>query len=760
MTAVAPADILDPTADLAWIIEDSASDSLRESSREARFTVSNGFLGVRCSRTINQSGRLVLPPRTYVAGLFDTASPDGPVSALVPAADWLQLRATVDGALREHDGDVSPLRLVLDMRRGMVLTESHRHEEDALGFRARTLHLVSRRSRALGLQLVEIRIDSGESELTLEACIEEDATALVSERMEQNVAVWHTKQSGKRLGMAVAATLTIDGEVVAPAENGELTWSWNWKSRAGHVVTFERTVAITRGDTSSSDAGEEALSELDAANGIGWRGVLAEHEAAWKQRWECSDVVVEGDAAAQQALRFAVYHLIGAADPTDDRVSIGARGLTGEDYHGHVFWDTEIYLVPFYVLTWPEAARALLMYRFHTLDGARSKARGMGWRGALYAWESADTGEETAPEQIIGADQAVVAILSGRQEQHISADVAYAVWQYWDVTQDTGFLLEAGAEILLETGRFWASRAMAEPDGLRHIRGVIGPDEYHEHIDDNAFTNVMARWNIRRALDVAGLLHERWPERWAQISQSLKLDAAELEGWRDAAETMAVCVDLKSGIYEQFAGYFNLEQIDLMQYAGRSVPMDVVLGRERTQQSQVVKQADVVALLALLPEEFAGASAMANFRYYEPRCGHGSSLSRAMHALVAARLGDRDMALRYFEETAAIDLADGQAAIAGGVHIAAQGGIWMTAVFGFAGLHLREDGLAIDPHLPDRFDRLAFRVRWRGRHIAINIDRRKKLLEATLEEGDAMSVYVKGEKHELERARTLREVLG
>jgi hypothetical protein len=217
MTAVAPADILDPTADLAWIIEDSASDSLRESSREARFTVSNGFLGVRCSRTINQSGRLVLPPRTYVAGLFDTASPDGPVSALVPAADWLQLRATVDGALREHDGDVSPLRLVLDMRRGMVLTESHRHEEDALGFRARTLHLVSRRSRALGLQLVEIRIDSGESELTLEACIEEDATALVSERMEQNVAVWHTKQSGKRLGMAVAATLTIDGEVVAPA---------------------------------------------------------------------------------------------------------------------------------------------------------------------------------------------------------------------------------------------------------------------------------------------------------------------------------------------------------------------------------------------------------------------------------------------------------------------------------------------------------------------------------------------------------------
>ena len=410
-------------------------------------------------------------------------------------------------------------------------------------------------------------------------------------------------------------------------------------------------------------------------------------------------------------------------------------------------------------MTWPEAARALLMYRFYTLDGARAKARTMGWRGALYAWESADTGDETAPEHVIGADRAVVAILSGRQEQHISADVAYAVWQYWNATQDVGFLLEAGAEILFETARFWASRAVAEPDGLRHVRGVIGPDEYHEHIDDNAFTNVMARWNIRRALDVARQLRERWPERWTEISQRLKLDAAELEQWRDAAETMAVCLDATSGIYEQFAGYFNLEQIDLTQYAGRSVPMDVVLGRERTQQSQVVKQADVVALLALLPEEFAGPSATANFRYYEPRCGHGSSLSRAMHALVAARLGDRDTALRYFEETAAIDLGDAQAAIAGGVHIAAQGGIWMTAVFGFAGLRLREDGLALDPHLPDRWDSLAFRVQWRGRHVAISIGPRK-LLEVTLEEGDAMSVYVNGAKHELERTRRLQEVLG
>jgi len=202
-----------------------------------------------------------------------------------------------------------------------------------------------------------------------------------------------------------------------------------------------------------------------------------------------------------------VYHLNGAANPSDEHVSIGARALTGDDYRGHVFWDTEIYLLPFYTMTWPEAARSLLMYRFRTLDGARGKAAAMGWRGALYAWESADTGDETTPEHVIGPDRQVIAVLCGKQEQHISADVAYAVWQYWLASGDEGFLLDAGAEILLETGRFWASRAQLESDGRGHIRGVIGPDEYHEHIDDNAFTNVMARGNIRR--DRGGVIAPR-----------------------------------------------------------------------------------------------------------------------------------------------------------------------------------------------------------------------------------------------------------
>ena len=414
-----------------------------------------------------------------------------------------------------------------------------------------------------------------------------------------------------------------------------------------------------------------AEAALGHACRLGWRRVLDAHEAAWADRWRCSDIEIDGDPEAQLALRFASYHLDGAANPDDERVSIGARALTGDSYLGHVFWDTEIYLLPFYILTWPEAARALLMYRYHTLGGARAKAVRMGWRGAMYAWESADTGEEATPEQILGPDGNLVEVLCGTQQQHISADIAYAVWQYWQATLDEAFLLDAGAEILLETARFWASRAERDADGSRHIRGVIGPDEYHEHIDDNAFTNVMAGWNIRRGLDVAAMLRDRWPERWASLSGRLVLDDAELTQWQTVAETLVTGFDPKTGLFEQFAGFYGLENVDLAEYAGRTVPMDVVLGRERTQRSKVIKQADVVALLALLPEAFDEAAKTANFRYYEPRCGHGSSLSRAMHGLVAARLGDTDMALRHFRATAAIDLADMGGA--GGVHIAGLG---------------------------------------------------------------------------------------
>ena len=300
---------------------------------------------------------------------------------------------------------------------------------------------------------------------------------------------------------------------------------------------------------------------------------------------------------------------------------------------------------------------------------------------------------------------------------------------------------------------------MLEADGLRHICGVIGPDEYHEDIDDNAYTNVMARWNIRRALDAVEILRERWPETWKHLSSKLRLQQAELDEWRQAADAIVDGLAARTGLFEQFDGFFGLEYIDLDDYAGRSVPLDVVLGRERTQNTQVVKQADVVALLALLPEEFPGDMPSKNFRYYEPRCGHGSSLSPSMHGVVAARIGDVEMALRYLRQSAAIDLSDSVVGIGGGVHIAALGGNWMVAVLGFAGLAARSDGISLDPKLPSAWRKLAFAVQWRGRSLKIRIDQDEQIVEAEIDGGEPMTLGINGDAYELRQGQSVQAPL-
>lgn len=744
-------DALEPTADPSWRLTEVGYDPLRESSRQSRFALSNGFLGIRSERAFTRGERWVAPSRTYVAGLFDTPCAEGAVPMLMPAADWLQVRVLLAGGPLVHEpGEVPSHRMTLDMRRGLLLTDC-RHANTLVSLRVRELRLVSLSDRSIGLQRIRLEIEEGSVEVTLEASLDGAAPALVPERLKQNRGLWRTRRSGRPLAMAWATTLSVDDAIRQPTALGEGQSSWTWTTRPGQVVEFERVVAVARGEHDDGDVVGYADDHLAVATRIGWRGVVSEHEAAWAERWACSDIEIDGDPAAQQALRFAVYHLNGAANPDDERVSIAARALTGPDYAGHVFWDTEIFLLPFYCLTWPEAARALLMYRFHTLDAARAKAKRLGWRGALYAWESADTGDEATPDHVVGPDRQVLDILCGTQEQHISADVAYAVWQYWTATGDEAFLRSAGAEILLETARFWSSRAVAEADGKRHIRGVIGPDEYHETIDDNAFTNVMARCNIERGLEVADLFRERWPERWTELSGRLDLTDTELDQWREVVETIATGLDADTGLFEQFEGYAALEDIDLTHYAGRSVPMDVVLGRERTRRSQVIKQADVVALLALLPEAFAGDTADLNFRHYEPRCGHGSSLSTTMHGLVAARLGETEKALDYFHRTAAIDLGDTKVAIAGGIHIAALGGLWLIAVFGFAGVCLSSESIRLAPNLPANWTRLSFRVQWRGRRIKVVIDQSHTTLEAILESGDPLTIVVGGGHHVVDR---------
>jgi kojibiose phosphorylase len=522
-------------------------------------------------------------------------------------------------------------------------------------------------------------------------------------------------------------------------EHGEERWTW--KAGLGETVRLDRILAVYTSRDVASPA-KAARDRLASTRARGLRAATGAHIDAWRRKWDAADIRVVGDEKAQRALRFAIYHLIATANPAEEHVSIGARGLTGEAYRGHVFWDTEIYMLPFYVFTDPPAARALLMYRYHTLDAARRKAKAQGYDGALYAWESADTGDEVTPQTVVAPDGRLVLIQTGEREHHISADIAYGVWQYWRATGDDAFMASAGTEILVETARFWASRAQVESDGRAHIRQVIGPDEYHELVDDNAYTNAMAAFNLERAADAVTILGREQPDHWQRLSAQLGISENEPRSWRALARKLITGFDPATGLFEQFAGYFQLEEIDATAHRGCPTPIDVCLGAERIGRSKAIKQADVVALSALLWDKWPVSVHEANFRYYEPRTAHGSSLSPAVHALVAARLGDLTRAQAHFRQAAQIDLANNLGNAAGGVHMGALGGLWQAAVFGTAGLQVREDGIAVDPHLLPGWAELAFPVQWRGRLLRLRFEADPRRIEVAVEQGDELTVAV------------------
>ena len=453
-----------------------------------------------------------------------------------------------------------------------------------------------------------------------------------------------------------------------------------------------------------------ALAGLDSAREAGFETLLAEHRRAWAERWESAGVVVEGDPELQLALRFALFHLM-ASVADDGEAPVGARGLSGPGYRGHVFWDSDVFVLPFLAATHPPAARAMLEYRVRRLDAARAAAARAGHAGARFPWESAAEGNDVTPAVAQLATGELVPIRTGEAEEHITADVAWAAACYLDWTGDEEFAAGPGRELLVETARYWASRVRLS-GGRGHIYGVIGPDEYHQPVDDNAFTNVMARWNLRAAARLDG-------------------DGAERAAWLRVAEALVDGLDPMSGLYEQFAGFFRLEPVVIADVAPRRpIAADLLLGRERTTGAQVLKQADVLMLHHLVPDEVAPGSLLPNLDFYEPRTAHGSSLSPAVHASLLARAGRFREALRALRIAARIDLDDLTTSTAGGLHLATMGGLWQALVFGFAGVRPRGGALVVDPRLPPEWGAIELRLRFRGSPLRLHIHRGGVELEA------------------------------
>lgn len=471
---------------------------------------------------------------------------------------------------------------------------------------------------------------------------------------------------------------------------------------AGGIRCVERLAAYT---SEPSEEPADAGILLDRLDDLGFERLLTAQRSAWATRWGAADIEIEGDPETQLAVRFALFHLMATATDRGES-SVAARGLSGPAYAGHVFWDTDVFVLPFLAATHPPAARAVLEYRIRRIAPARSAAASRGFRGARFPWESASTGEDVTPREGRTSSGTLVPISTGEQEEHISADVAWAAVHYAAWTSDTEFLGGPGAPLLLDTASYWQSRLEPDGNGRLHIRHVIGPDEYHEDVDDNVFTNLMARWNLRAAADLIEKIHP---------------GAAEADGMRETAGRIVDGYDPATRRYEQFAGYFALEPILVAAVARPPVAADLLLGRERTRRSQIIKQADVLMAHHLIPDETARDSLRPNLDFYLPRTAHGSSLSPAIHASLLARAGRSDEALTLLRLACRVDLDDLTGTTAGGLHLATMGGVWQAIVFGFAGVRPTEDALLLDPILPREWERLTIRLCHGGHPIKLSI---------------------------------------
>jgi len=343
-------------------------------------------------------------------------------------------------------------------------------------------------------------------------------------------------------------------------------------ARSGQTVTLTKFVGLA----TSRDGDSPLKMALEcAAQPEDWEAALKAQKQAWEQEWQGCEISIEGDEESEIAVRFSLFQLLIAAPRHDNRVNIGAKTLSGFGYRGHAFWDTEIFMLPVFTYTAPRIARNLLDYRHITLPAAREKALLAGYEGAWFAWESAETGEEVTPTWVpdFHDKKKLARVWTGDLAIHISADVAYATWQYWRATGDDAWFAKYGAELMLDTAKFFASRAEWQPEhGCYAYSDVIGPDEYHDHNDNNAYTNRLAQWNIQKALETLNWLQQNQPEKAAELTQALNLTPERLSKWQDVAEKICLRVE-PNGLIEQFDGFFALKDVNLADYEPRAKSM-------------------------------------------------------------------------------------------------------------------------------------------------------------------------------------------
>jgi len=716
-----------------WTLIEPQFDPAQLHSRETVFAIGNGYMGTRGSF---EEGYPDAWPATLVHGVYDDVP--GVYTELANCPDWLALTIAIDGdRLRLDRGEILHYERKLDLQNG-ILSRSVRWRSPTgntvdLQFE-RFASLADHQVLGLCCQITPIDFNGTiEVQSSINGYPDNQGfnhwEQLDRGKMDQGV--WlqvRTRSSHIELGMAAKMTATgTDAlwQITNPLDYPTLAIAFI--ATEGQTVGVEKIVTLF---TSQDVELPVQVAQAKLSNLPSYAVLLSAHQQAWKEAWQQSDIEIEGDINAQLAVRYNLFQLfIGACShimgecPGNSRVSVPAKTLSGLGYRGHVFWDTEIFILPFFTLTQPDIARSLLTYRYHTLDGARRKAAHSGYKGAMFAWESAATGDEMTPRWSILTDPYAEAsrIWCRDREIHISADIAYAVWQYWQVTSDDIWLRDYGAEVILDTAIFWMSRLEWNAKQERfELSGVIGADEYHEQVNNNAYTNRMVQWHLEKAVAVYEWLQRIFPDRAAELAQRLQLTPEKLLQFQAAIAQMYIPYDAKTGLIEQFEGFFQLKDVNLSDYEPRDRSIQAVLGMDETNQSQVLKQPDVLMLLYLMRDTqaflYRPDVLQKNWNYYAPRTDstYGSSLCPAIHSILAANLGEAEDAYKHFMQACLVDLENSRGNTADGIHAASAGGVWQAVVFGFAGIQLKDSIPIAIPHLPPTWTRLKFKLNWRG----------------------------------------------
>jgi kojibiose phosphorylase len=715
-----------------WLVIDTVEGEFNPTQlhhKETVFTLSNGYLGTRGSFEEGYPGDR---PATLINGVYDSVPVA--VTELANCPNWLPLNLMIGGErFRLDQGKVLSYKRWLDLHRGILSRDIHWQSPAGhlLNLRFdRFASLADEHLLALRCQVTSINYAGPIEVHTSLNGYAENEGLLHWDYLDQagsDHLIWlHVRSRHSKIDLGMAARLAVTGvelEKTLPLGfQGCPTLVTQFQIEPGQTTTLEKVVSVF---TSRDTPAPVQSAQAKLANLPDYETLQTAHEAAWAAVWQVNDIVIEGDLSAQLAVRYNLFQLLAVAPRHNQRVSIPAKTLSGFAYRGHVFWDTEIFILPCLTYTQPELARNLLTYRHHTLAGARRKAKAAGYEGAMYVWESADTGDEVTPTWVPRADgDGLVRIWCGEIELHINTDVAYAAWHYWQATNDHDWMRNCGAEMILDTAVFWGSRV--EWNGDRYdLNNVIGPDEYHEQVNNNAFTNILVRWHLRTALHILDWLQQNDPKRAAELEQQLGLNSDRLGQWTDIIQKIWIAQDPDSGLIEQFQGFFDLEDLNLEDYEPRTRSMQALLGIEGANQRQVLKQPDVLMAMYLLrqgiflnsaEDVFSLQTLQTNWDYYVPRTDHtyGSSLGPAVHAILACELNKPAEAYEHFMRSALVDLADVRGNAAEGVHAASTGGVWQAVVFGFGGVHLTENGPVANPKLPAGWTRLKFQFVWRG----------------------------------------------